>query len=263
DEDGQGFIEVGSHKSKLDFEDPLKEMNGDIFAQLTNCHEILAELRRTLLQGSPEDSAGSKVGDGIIKKMCKVYQGEAVSSFTSPSARLEDGDFDDDNNLYIYDDPDLWDVCRVVEERVGGDDSSAVMCSLRDTRMNSLRYTNLKLAGSHRVDQTVSVVCDDKTYWITGVHVQEIDIGGVDYSLYLTDPLLWFNRRASKMRCSRIFRALQREVLERGSPVDEGDMTLCDDIMSKAIEMRVIQSGGARRERNLAGAANRARVRSD
>ncbi|KAF4719194.1 hypothetical protein FOZ62_008983, partial [Perkinsus olseni] len=234
DEDGQGFIEVGSHKSKLDFEDPLKEMNGDIFAQLTNCHEILAELRRTLLQGSPEDSAGSKVGDGIIKKMCKVYQGEAVSSFTSPSARLEDGDFDDDNNLYIYDDPDLFplvimqtfiiwiasviclmihipqvygatpfnsdkdedpmeaskDVCRVVEERVGGDDSSAVMCSLRDTRMNSLRYTNLKLAGSHRVDQTVSVVCDDKTYWITGVHVQEIDIGGVDYSLYLTDPLL-------------------------------------------------------------------------
>ncbi|KAF4680378.1 hypothetical protein FOZ60_013583 [Perkinsus olseni] len=302
DEDGQGFIEVGSHKSKLDFEDPLKEMNGDLFAQLPNCHEILAELRRTLLQESPEDSPGSK--------------GEAVSSFTSPSARLEDGDFDDDNNLYIYDDPDLFplvimqtfiiwiasviclmihippgygaaafnsdndedpmeasevqpmkprrgpetfparkrlqtnsfslrkqqqgshqempierrspssDVCRVVEERVGGDDSSAVMCSLRDTRMNSLRYTNLKLAGSHRVDQTVSVVCDDKTYWITDGHIQEIDTGGVDYSLYLTDPLLWFNRRASKMSCSSIFRALQTEVLERGSAVDEGDMTL-------------------------------------
>ncbi|KAF4659435.1 hypothetical protein FOZ61_004745 [Perkinsus olseni] len=58
------------------------------------------------------------------------------------------------------------DVCRVVEERVGGDDSSAVICSLRDTKMNSLRYTNLELAGSHRVDQIVSAVCDDKTFWM-------------------------------------------------------------------------------------------------
>ncbi|KAF4680508.1 hypothetical protein FOZ60_013438 [Perkinsus olseni] len=129
------------------------------------------------------------------------------------------------------------DVCKVVEERVGGDDSSAVMCSLRDTKMNSLRYTNLKLAGSHRVDQIVSVVCDDKTYWITAGHVQEVGIGGVDYSLYLTDPLLLFNRRASKMSCSSIFRALQTEVLERRSAVDEGDMTLCDEIMSKVCSM--------------------------
>ncbi|KAF4659434.1 hypothetical protein FOZ61_004744 [Perkinsus olseni] len=108
DEDGQGFIEVRSHKSKLDFEDPFKEMNGDIFAQLPNCHEILAVLQRTVLQGSPEDSAGRKVGDDILEKMCKVYQGEAVSSFTSPSARLEDGDFDGDYNYDIHEEPDMW-----------------------------------------------------------------------------------------------------------------------------------------------------------
>ncbi|KAF4676967.1 hypothetical protein FOZ62_005473, partial [Perkinsus olseni] len=314
DEDGQVFMEVGSHKWKLDFEDPFKEMNGNIFAQLTNCHEIFAELRRTLLQGSPDDSAGGKVGRG--SKFVHIAIRKGVN-----------GDFDDDNNYYIYEDPDIFplvimqtfiiwipsviclmihipqvygatafnsdnnedpmeaskvqpieprrgpetsparkrlqtnssslrkqqqgsnlempiesrspssDVCRVVEERVGGDDSSAVMCSLRDTKMNSLRYTNLKLTGSHRADLTVSVVCDDKTFWINDGHIQEIDIGGVDYSLYLTDPLLLFNRRASKMSCSSIFRALQTEVLERRSPVDEGDMTLCDEIMSKVCSM--------------------------
>lgn len=79
DGEGQGFIEIGRSRSKLDFEDPLKKTNNRAFGAFsTSCNGMLDLLRKEIL---PEENV--ELGDSVITKMCEIYHKAMLKSVTS------------------------------------------------------------------------------------------------------------------------------------------------------------------------------------
>ncbi|KAF4680506.1 hypothetical protein FOZ60_013436 [Perkinsus olseni] len=124
-------------------------------------------------------------------------------------------------------------VCKTSGDKFEDDDSFGATCALKRTLSYALGYTMETEKGTGEKNNVLTVFCGPSVYSIADGYIQEITIAGVDRDVMIQDPLRRFNRKAFKATCSDIFKGLQREILGKDEPVEEGDMNMCSEIMKR------------------------------
>ncbi|KAF4679827.1 hypothetical protein FOZ63_003957 [Perkinsus olseni] len=124
-------------------------------------------------------------------------------------------------------------VCKTSGDKFEDDESFGATCALKRTLSYALGYMMETEKESGEKNNVLTVFCGPSVYSIADGYIQEITIAGVDRDVMIQDPLKRFNRKAFKATCSDVFKGLQKKILGKDEVVEEGDMSMCSEIMKR------------------------------